>query len=205
MRASVEAGATCWNGGEIYGDADYNSLHLLREYFTRYPEDADKVVINIKGCSGLPMSGPDGSEKEVRRSMDNILSFLEGKKKLDLFESARVDPNTPVEETISYMAKYVKEGKLGGISLSECSANTIRRAAKVHKISGVEVEFSIYSTDILTNGVAEACAELSIPIFAYSPLGRGMLVSNVDFGKWMVLLRLTRNCNRLARLRSKAM
>ncbi|KAI9670638.1 MAG: Pyridoxine 4-dehydrogenase [Alyxoria varia] len=179
MRASVEAGATCWNGGEFYGDLEYNSLHLLREYFTRYPEDADKVVINIKGCGGLPMAGPDGSEKEVRRSIDNTLSFLEGKKKLDLFEPARVDPKTPMEETISYMAKYVKEGKLEGISLSECSANTIRRAAKVHKISGVEIEFSLFSTDILENGVAEACADLNIPIFAYSPLGRGMLTGQI--------------------------
>ena len=75
------------------------------------------------------------------------------------------------------MAEYIKAGKLGGISLSECSADTIRRAAKVHKISAVEVEFSLWSTEILENDVAKACAELDIPIIAYSPLGRGFLVS----------------------------
>ena len=87
----------------------------------------------------------------------------------------RLDKNTPVEETIGHLAKYVEAGKIGGMSLPEVSAETIRRASKVHKISGVEAEFSLFTTDILTNGVAEACAELDIPIFAYSPLGRGML------------------------------
>jgi pyridoxine 4-dehydrogenase len=75
--------------------------------------------------------------------------------------------------------EYVKEGKLGGISLSECSANTIRRAAKVAKIDAVEVEFSLWETTILQNGVAQACRELDIPIVAYSPLGRGFLTGQV--------------------------
>ena len=89
---------------------------------------------------------------------------------------ARVDPNTPIEETVGYIAEYVKAGKVGGISLSEVGANSIRKAAGVHKISAVEVEFSLFCTDILDNGVAKACAELNIPIVAYSPLGRGFLV-----------------------------
>jgi pyridoxine 4-dehydrogenase len=93
---------------------------------------------------------------------------------------ARVDPNTPIEETIGYIAEYVKAGKLGGISLSEVGANSIRKAASVHKISAVEVEFSLFCTDILENGVAKACAELNIPIVAYSPLGRGFLVSTLQ-------------------------
>lgn len=83
----------------------------------------------------------------------------------------------PYEETIGYIAEYVKAGKVGGISLSEVTADLIRRAAAVHKISAVEVEFSLFCTDILDNGVAKACAELNIPIVAYSPLGRGFLVS----------------------------
>jgi pyridoxine 4-dehydrogenase len=89
---------------------------------------------------------------------------------------ARVDPNTPIEKTVGYIAEYVKAGKLGGISLSEVGANSIRKAASVHKIAAVEVEFSLFCTDILENGVAKACAELNIPIVAYSPLGRGFLV-----------------------------
>jgi len=108
--------------------------------------------------------------------VDECLRVLDGKKSLDIFECARVDPKTPIEITIRALAKYVEAGKLGGISLSECSADTIRRAAKVHKISAVEVEFSLWATDILDNGVAQACKELDIPVVAYSPLGRGFLV-----------------------------
>lgn len=83
----------------------------------------------------------------------------------------------PIEKTVSYIAEYVKSGKLGGISLSEVSAASIRKAHAVHPIAAVEVEFSLWSLDILDNGVASTCAELGIPIIAYSPLGRGFLVS----------------------------
>ena len=79
----------------------------------------------------------------------------------------------------------MKAGKLGGISLSEVGANSIRKAASVHKISAVEVEFSLFCTDILENGVAKACAELNIPIVAYSPLGRGFLVSPLYLHNWI--------------------
>lgn len=177
MKAALKNGANFWNGGELYGSPERNSLHLLNEYFTKYPEDAEKVVISIKGGLVPGGHGPDGSEKNVRRSIDECLKVLDGKKSLDIFECARVDPNTPIEITVGVMAQYIKEGKLGGISLSECNANTIRRAAKVHKIAAVEVEFSLWSTDILNNGIASTCAELGIPLVAYSPLGRGFLVS----------------------------
>jgi pyridoxine 4-dehydrogenase len=100
---------------------------------------------------------------------------LGGRKKVDVFECARVDPKTPIEETVKALGELVKEGKIGGIGLSEVRAETIRRAAKVHPIAAVEVELSIWATDILQNGVAKACAELGIPIVAYSPLCRGVL------------------------------
>jgi pyridoxine 4-dehydrogenase len=182
MKAALAHGAVNWNGGELYGSPDRNSLHLLNEYFTNYPEDADKVVISIKGAFDVSKYSIDGSKEGIQRSIDECLRVLDGKKFLDLFECARVDKNVPIEDTISYIAEYVKAGKLGGISLSEASAKTIRRAAKVHKISAVEVEFSLWSTDILDNGVAQACAELDIPIIAYSPLGRGFLVRYSDSG-----------------------
>lgn len=177
MKAALKTGANFWNGGEFYGPPERNSLQLLNEYFTKYPEDATKIVLSIKGGVSASGNGPDGSEQNTRRSVDNCLRLLDGKKKLDLFECARVDPKTPVEVSVRTLAEYIKEGKLGGISLSECSASTIRRAAKVHKIEAVEVEFSLFETSILDNGVAEACAELNIPIVAYSPLSRGFLVS----------------------------
>ena len=178
MRASLDQDANFWNGGEIYGTSEYNSLHLLHDYFCQYPSDAKKVVLSIKGGLAVGEMRPDGSERNVRRSIDECLKVLDGKKKLDIFECARVDPKTPIEVTIGAMVPYIQQGKLGGISLSECSADSIRRAAKVHKISAVEIEFSLWSTEILDNGVAKACAELDIPIVCYSPLGRGFLVSH---------------------------
>lgn len=178
MKAAYEHGAVFWNGGEFYGSPDYNSLHLVAEYFTQYPAEAEKVVLSIKGGLKSDMSA-DGSREGVRKSVDNVLRLLDGKKTLDIFECARVDPNVPIETTIEALAEYVREGKIKGISLSEVKAETIRRAHKVHPICAVEVEFSLWATDILDNGIASTCAELGIPVVAYSPLGRGFLTGEI--------------------------
>lgn len=175
MRHALSKSANFWNGGEFYGPPERNSLVLLNEYFTKYPEDADKVVLSIKGGAKKGTTIPDCSEEGVRRSIEDALKQLDGKKKIDIFECARIDPKVPVEDTIGYLAKYVKEGKIGAIGISEVSAKTIRRAAAVHPIAAVEVEMSLWAIDILQNGVAAACAECGIPIVAYSPLGRGAL------------------------------
>ncbi|WPG99229.1 pyridoxal reductase [Acrodontium crateriforme] len=179
MKEALKHGANCWNGGEIYGNSTRNSLHLLHEYFTKYPEDAERVVISIKGGTNKDTVIPNGSPENTRRSIQECIDVLGDKKKLDLWESARVDPKTPIEVTMRTAKEFIDAGKLGGISLSECSADTIRRAAKVVKISAVEVEFSLWSTEILDNGVAQACKELNIPIIAYSPLGRGFLTGQI--------------------------
>lgn len=73
----------------------------------------------------------------------------------------------------------MREGKIGGISLSEVKAETIWRVHKVHPICAVEVEFSLWATDILENRIASTCAELGIPVVAYSPLGRGFLTGEI--------------------------
>lgn len=178
MRAAYDNGAILWNGGEFYGQPVYNSLHILAKYFSQYPDHADKVVLCIKGGLNAHLQ-PDGTREGVRKSVDNVLKLLDGKKALDLYECARVDPNTPIEITIAALAEYVREGKLKGISLSEVKAETIRRAHKVHPISAVEVELSLWATEPLENGVAAACAELGIPLVAYSPLGRGFLTGDL--------------------------
>lgn len=111
---------------------------------------------------------PDGSPEGVRRSIDNCLNLLKGKKSIDIFKCARVDHETPIETTLTTMEEeYVRTGKIGGIGLSEVSAATIEKAAKVTKIVAVEVELSLWSTDPLTNGIAESCAKNNIPLVAY--------------------------------------
>ncbi|KAK4941503.1 hypothetical protein LTR66_014796 [Elasticomyces elasticus] len=179
LNTALELGANFWNGGELYGTPEYNSLHLLNKYFTKYPENAEKVVLSIKGGLKKGELVPDSSEANIRRSVDECLLQLDGKKTIDIFECARQDPKFSVESTIEVLATYVKEGKIGGIGLSEVDAETIRRAHKVHPIAAVEVEMSLWSTDILANDIAKTCAELDIPVVAYSPLGRGVLTGAV--------------------------
>ena len=78
------------------------------------------------------------------------------------------------------MAQYIKEGKLGGISLSEVTEDQIRNANELHKIAAVEVEMSLQTPEVLHNGVAKTCAELDIPLIAYSPIGRGLLTATIS-------------------------
>jgi len=182
MRAALACGSNFWNGGEFYGNPPdpTTNLSLLNRYFTQYPEDADKVVLSVKGGVDMTVFQPRGDKEGVSKSVDNVLRILDGKKFLDIFECARVDKNVPIEETVAALAKYVKAGKIGGIGLSEVSATTIRRAHAVHPIAAVEVEVSMWSTEIFSpGGVADTCAELGIPIVAYSPLGRGFLTGSL--------------------------
>ncbi|KAL4751024.1 NADP-dependent oxidoreductase domain-containing protein [Aspergillus terricola var. indicus] len=140
-----------------------NSLHLLKHYFTQHPEDADK----------------DGSPEGIRASVEKALAMLDGVKKIDIFECARVDRNVPIETSIATLAQLVKEGKIGGVGISEASAETIRRAHAVHLIAAAEIELSLFTTDPLRNGIVDVCRELSISVFAYSPLGRGWLTGQI--------------------------
>ncbi|KAL1610501.1 hypothetical protein SLS60_002170 [Paraconiothyrium brasiliense] len=176
LKTALDNGVNLWNGAEFYGPADNNSLTLLEQYFSKYPEDAEKVVLSIKGAAGPQGMTPDGSPDAVRASVDNCINLLKGRKKIDLFEPGRIDPDTPLEVTLNVLEKeYLQAGKIGGIGLSEVKAATIREAAKITKVASVEAELSLFSTDIFENGVATATAELNIPLVAYSPMGRGFL------------------------------
>ncbi|PGH26614.1 hypothetical protein AJ80_01743 [Polytolypa hystricis UAMH7299] len=174
MKTALEQGANFWNGGLFYGTPESNSLHLLKHYFEQYPEDAEKVVLNIKGALDATMT-PTGSPEAIRASVEEALRILDGVKKIDIFECARVDPEVPIETSVKALAELVSEGKIGGIGLSEVSAATIRRAHAVHPIASAEIELSLFTTDPLNNGIVTTCHELGIPIAAYSPVGRGWL------------------------------
>ncbi|KAL8998545.1 MAG: hypothetical protein Q9169_002384 [Polycauliona sp. 2 TL-2023] len=183
LNAALDKNTTFWNGGDLYGPSTANSLHLLARYFTANPAAASRVTLSIKGAvSPSNPFVPDGSRANIQRSIDTCLSILSTspKKTIDIFEPARVDPNTRLEETISAIAEYVSAGKVGGIGLSEVDAATIRKAHAIHPIAAVEVELSLHTPEILTNGVATTCAELGILIIAYSPLGRGLLTAHLN-------------------------
>ena len=97
LKESLNDGPTHWNGGEVYGNPQRNSLHLMTEYFTEHPEDADKVILCIKsGVNPENMMEPQQDREGIRKRIDHCLKVLDGKKKLDLFEVARQAANTPV-------------------------------------------------------------------------------------------------------------
>jgi pyridoxine 4-dehydrogenase len=171
IKAALETGCNFLNGGEFYGPPDNNSLTLLKAYYDKYPEDQDKFLLNVKGCIKVtPAIHADSSPEYVKTSVENSVRSIGGKGRIDQFEPARKDPNVDIETTVAALKEQVEAGNIGGIALSEVSAATIRRAAKVAKIEAVEVELSLWSTDPLENGVAQACAELDIPIIAYCEL-----------------------------------
>ncbi|KAI5814438.1 NADP-dependent oxidoreductase domain-containing protein [Pyronema omphalodes] len=182
MRTALSRGSNFWNTGEFYGNAPSMSqnLSLLNRYFSQYPEDAEKVILSVKGGMDITSFTPRGDREGVRNSVENCLRILDGKKKIDIFECARVDKKVPIEETMEALKELVVEGKIGGIGLSEVGPETIRRAAKVVKIAAVEVEVSLWSMHVFKKGgVADTCRELGIPVVAYSPLGMGFLT-----GRW---------------------
>jgi aryl-alcohol dehydrogenase-like predicted oxidoreductase len=98
---------------------------------------------------------------------------------IDVFCMSRVDPNVPVEESVGEMAELVKEGKTRFISLSECSAESLRRGSVVHPLASLQMEYSLFSRDAEEQGQIEACKELGMTIMAYAVLGRGMLSAQV--------------------------
>jgi aryl-alcohol dehydrogenase-like predicted oxidoreductase len=123
----------------------------------------------------LSSLGPlDGSAEHVKTSIEGSLKRL-NTDYVDLYYQHRVDPNTPIEETVGALAELVTEGKIRHIGLSEAAADTIRRAHAVHPITAVQTEYSLWSRDPETNGVLDTCRELGIGFVPYSPLGRGFL------------------------------
>src|ERR1700693_1439397 len=115
----------------------------------------------------------DGSAEHVHTSVEGSLKRL-NTDRIDLYYQHRVDPNVAIEETVGAMAELVKAGKVRHLGLSEASANTIRRAVKVHPIAALQSEYSLWTRDLEAT-ILPACEELEIGVVAYSPLGRGFL------------------------------
>ncbi|KAI9041612.1 aldo/keto reductase family protein [Aspergillus affinis] len=180
LKTALTAGANIWNAADFYGTPSYNSLHLVNRYFSVYPEDADKVVLMVKtGIKDMRTVSMDCSREGLRGFLDNALRVLDGKKSIDVFGPARIDPNVPVEESVKALEEMRTEGSIGGIQLSEVRADTIRRAASVAKIDMVEAEVNIWSQEVFENGVAKTCAELGVVLVAHTPLGAGLLTGTV--------------------------
>jgi aryl-alcohol dehydrogenase-like predicted oxidoreductase len=121
--------------------------------------------------------GINGKPEYVRKSCEASLRRL-GIDVIDLYHQHRVDPGTPIEETVGAMAQLVQEGKVRHLGLSEAGPQTLRRAVKVHPIAALQSEYSLWSRDP-EGEVLPACRELGIGFVAYSPLGRGFLTGQI--------------------------
>ncbi|EIN07515.1 aldo/keto reductase [Punctularia strigosozonata HHB-11173 SS5] len=169
------------NSGEFYGhNLSTANLELLSRFFAKYPEYADKVFLSVKGGMKAHTLVPDASPENLRRSVDYIIEKLGPNKKVDLFQCARVASEPPVEDVMKTLLELVKEGKFDHIGLSECSAETVKRANSVAPVAVVEIEISPWSYEEETRKVISTCKELGIAIAAYSPLGHGFLTGKLN-------------------------
>jgi len=165
------------NGGEFYGPDDIN-LKYIKSFLDSYPEQRQHLIISIKGALDSATLTPQGDKAGVQRSIDNVLKYIPD---LDIFEAARLDPKVSIEETIGALNENVDNGKIKAISLSEVGLKSLIKINEIskHKIAALEIEFSIFSREILDTGLAAKAGELGIPIIAYSPLSRGLLTGTI--------------------------
>jgi len=175
---SIDSGCVFWDTADLYASGANEEL-LAKVLASR----RDEIFICTKfGCYIDPKTkevAVRGDKEYVKQCCDASLKRL-GIETIDLYYQHRVDPKTPIEETISAMAELVKENKVKYLGLSECSADTLRKAYKVHPIHAVQVEYSPWSTSIEKNGLLDACRELGVTVICYSPLGRGFLTGKLN-------------------------
>src|SRR5258706_7595832 len=132
---------------------------------------------NMRDANGQ-FIGVNGRPEYVRSACEASLKRL-GVEKIDLYYQHRVDPQVPIEETVGAMRDLIKEGKVRFLGLSEAAALTIRRAHKVHPITALQTEYSLWSRDVEAE-ILPACRELGIGFVPYSPLGRGFLTGKIQ-------------------------
>src|SRR5712675_1409916 len=187
IRRALDLGVNFLDTSASYGDG--HNHRLIGEAIRGRRHD---VVIHSKSGSprdgsprdGSPRDGgPDavrggGDPRYLRQTCEQSLKNL-GIETLDVFCMSRVDPNVPIEESVGGMAELVKEGKTRFISLSECSAESMKRGSTVHPLVSVQMEYSLFSRDADEQGQIDACKELGMAMMAYAVLGRGMLSDQV--------------------------
>ncbi len=172
IHRALELGVNFLDTADVYGQGENEKLvgRAIRDR-------RDKVFLatkfgNVRGPDGS-WRGVNGKPEYVKAACDASLKHL-GIDTIDLYYQHRVDPETPIEETVGAMAELIAAGKIRYIGLSEAAAPTIRRAHATHPITAVQTEYSLWTRDP-EREVLPACRELGIGFVPYSPLGRGFL------------------------------
>jgi aryl-alcohol dehydrogenase-like predicted oxidoreductase len=176
IQRALELGVTFFDTAEIYGP--FVNEELLARALTGRRDD---VVLATKfGFVSHASGGPgvlDSSPANIRTAVEGSLKRL-GTDRIDLYYQHRVDPDTPIEETVGALAELVTEGKVAHIGLSEASPETIRRAHAVHPITALQTEYSLWTRDPEAE-LLPLLRELGIGFVPYSPLGHGFLTGTI--------------------------
>ena len=174
IHRALDLGVTLLDTAEVYGP--YTNEELVGRAIAGR---RDEVVLATKFgfLSHTRDAGPDSSPANIRTAIEGSLTRL-GVDYIDLYYQHRVDPNTPIEDTVGTLAELVAEGKIGHIGLSEAGVSTIRRAHAVHPITALQSEYSLWTRDP-EDEVLPVLRELGIGFVPYSPLGHGFLTGTV--------------------------
>jgi aryl-alcohol dehydrogenase-like predicted oxidoreductase len=177
LARALELGIDFFDTAEIYGP--FRNEQLLAKAFAGR---RDKVKIATKVGSELTDSGErlavNGRPDYIRKAIDRSLRHL-GTDHVDLYYLHRIDPKVAIEETIGALAELVAAGKVRYIGVSEAAPATIRRAHKVHPLTALQTEYSLFERSPERNGILATVRELGIGFVAYSPLGRGFLTGRI--------------------------
>ncbi|WP_137723142.1 aldo/keto reductase [Prescottella subtropica] len=175
VRAALDNGVHVLDTADMYGDG-HNEELVGRALRGRRDQAfvATKFGIRRDGARRWHDAGPD----YTRRACDASLRRL-GVDTIDLYYLHRLDEHTPIEDTVGAMADLVRAGKVRYLGVSEVSAPILRRAHAVHPITALQSEFSLWTRDVVTDGVLATARELGTTLVAYSPLGRGMLTGEI--------------------------
>ena len=174
---ALDLGVTFYDTADMYGP--HTNEELLGGWLRG---KRDRVVLATKFGIQADPDAPggrriNGTPAYVRQAVQGSLKRL-NTSHIDLYYLHRVDPNTPIEDTVGAMKELVQEGLVGAIGLSEVSPDTLRRANTVHPITALQSEYSLWTRDP-ENGVLAACRELGVGFVPYSPLGRGFLTGQI--------------------------
>ncbi|GAB7342181.1 hypothetical protein MBLNU457_g0435t1 [Dothideomycetes sp. NU457] len=180
-------GELFWDSADMYADSE----DLLGKWFKANPGKREHIFLATKFANKVDAQGNrsvDSSPEYCKQACARSLQRL-GVDHIDLYYAHRLDGKTPVEKTTEALAELKKEGKIKYLGLSECSADSLRRAHKVHPITAVQIEYSPWALDIESPEIdlLKTCRELGVAVVCYSPIGRGMLSgeyrSPADFGE----------------------
>lgn len=175
LRRALELGVDFFDTSDVYG-AGHNEAFVGQHL----AQHRDEIVVATKFGALRTPDGPgvNGRPDYVVAACEASLARL-GTDRIDLYYQHRVDPTTPIEETVGAMAGLVASGKVRHLGLSECSVATLRRAHAVHPITAVQIEYSLVARHA-ENDMLQACQELGAGVVAYCPLGRGLLSGATD-------------------------